>query len=345
MTEFPTMPQDTLRMGVVIVTYGAADVIADCLETLFASEGVALSVVVVDNASPDGTAEVVRDWQVGRTLPAAMPFARGRTHRPEQMDAFPRATEDHHLAFIQTGANLGFAAAVNIGLAALSSLAVLDRFWVLNPDSAVPAGTAAAFASHPAPKGGFGMIGGRVLYFDQPEMIQIDGGVIDWRTGVTRNVNQFAPADAPPPDPAGMDFITGASMVVSRDFLRRAGPMPEDYFLYYEEVDWALQRGDLPLLYCPGGLVYHRAGSAIGSPAPGRTASPFSTYFKHRGRIRFLRRNRPSSLAGGWVFGLAKMGQLALRGDMAAAAALLRGMAGARPPKAVQARLPEGFAR
>jgi GT2 family glycosyltransferase len=345
MTEPSTIPQDRLRMGVVIVTYGAADVISDCLETLFASEGVVLSVVVVDNASPDGTEAVVRDWQAGRITPAAMPFATGRTRLPQQVDPAPQTTEEHHLAFIQTGSNLGFAAAVNIGLAALSSLPALDRFWVLNPDSAVPPATALAFASHPAPQGGFGMIGGRVLYFDQPDVIQIDGGVIDWRTGVTRNVNQFGPADAPPPNPAAMDFITGASMVVSRDFLDRAGPMPEDYFLYYEEVDWALQRGDLPLIYCPGGLVYHRAGSAIGSPAPGRKASPFSTYFKHRGRIRFLLRNRRGSLVGGWAFGLAKAGQLILHRDIAAAVALLRGMAGARPPKAVKARLPEGFVR
>lgn len=341
-SHFPPSPH---RLGVVIVTYGAEDVIADCLETLFASEGVTLSVAVVDNASPDRTEEVVRAWQAGQIAQEAMPFATGRTRRPQHVDDVPQARDDHHLAFLQTGANLGFAAAVNIGLAALAALPELDRFWVLNPDSAVPSATAAAFARHPAPLGGFGMIGGRVLYFDRPEVIQIDGGRIDWRTGVTRNVNQFAPADTPPPDPAAMDFITGASMVVSRDFLHRAGPMPEDYFLYYEEVDWALRRGNLPLVYCPEGVVYHRAGSAIGSPAPGRKASPFSTYFKHRGRIRFLRRNRPGALVGGWAFGLAKIGQLVLQGDTAAAVALLRGMAGSPPPRAVRARLPETFTR
>ena len=46
------------RLGVVVVTYNAADVITDCLQTLFASVGVILSVVVVDNASPDDSADV-----------------------------------------------------------------------------------------------------------------------------------------------------------------------------------------------------------------------------------------------------------------------------------------------
>ena len=40
--------------------------------------------------------------------------------------------------------------------------------------------------------------------------------------------------------------------------------MREDYFLYYEEVDWAMRRGSRPLRYCEGLRIYHRAGTAIG---------------------------------------------------------------------------------
>ena len=59
--------------------------------------------------------------------------------------------------------------------------------------------------------------------------------------------------------------------------------------------------------------------------------------------MRFLRRNRPASLAGGWLFGLAKMLQLFLQGDQPAAVALWCGMLGRRPPAEVRARLPESF--
>lgn len=340
MPDTPSKPADALpRLGVVIVTYNAADVIGDCLETLFGSEGVRLSVVVVDNASPDGTEGVVRDWPVtGRPLPADLPFAARPARRPRAAPE-PEEAADHHLCLIQTGRNLGFAGGVNVGLAALEPLRGIDRFWILNPDSAVPPDTAARFATAPEPEGGFALMGGRVCYYDRPGMIQIDGGTIDWRTGVTRNLNQFAPADRAEPAAAAMDFVTGASMVASRRFLTEVGPMAEDYFLYYEEVDWALRRGTLPLLRCSGGVVYHRAGTAIGSPAPGRAASPFSVYFKHRGRMMFLRRHRPGALAGGWAFGLAKAAQLLLQRDGAAAWALVAGMAGRRPPAAIRARL------
>jgi GT2 family glycosyltransferase len=327
-------------LGVVIVTYNASDVIGDCLETLFASEGVLLSVVVVDNASPDGSADVVRDWQAkGKPLPHDLPFATRPSRRPASVAALPEADDAHHLSLIQTGRNLGFAGGVNAGLMALARLPGVDRFWILNPDSAVPPGTAARFATAPEPSGGFALMGGRVCYYDRPGLIQIDGGTIDWRTGVTRNLNQFSPADRPHPGPTEMDFITGASMVASRRFLDAVGPMAEDYFLYYEEVDWALRRGALPLAYCDGAVVYHRAGTSIGSPAPGRKASPFSVYFKHRGRMMFLARHRPWALAGGWAFGLAKAAQLILQRDPAAAWALICGTARLRPPAAIRARL------
>lgn len=335
-------------LGVVLVTFNSADVILDCLESLLAAQGVALSIVVVDNDSTDGTPALLRDWAAGwhpYVAPAALPFALTPAPKPLTLhaavpDRDAAAGPGHTVTLIETGVNAGFAAGVNRGLVALVALPWLDRFWVLNPDSAVPPGTAHAFATHPAPPGGFALIGGRVTYLDQPDVIQIDGGTLNRRTGVTGNLNLFGShAATPPPDPARFDFITGASMVASRQFYEMAGPMPEDYFLYYEEVDWALRRGTLPLLYCPGALVHHVGGSAIGSPVIGRPASTFSLYFKHRGRMRFLRRNQPGSRITGQAFSLAKAAQLLVKGYPGHAWAILAGAADLPPPAGVRDRL------
>jgi GT2 family glycosyltransferase len=189
-------------------------------------------------------------------------------------------------------------------------------------------------------------MGGRVIYLDRPDMIQIDGGTLNRRTGVTDNLNRrMSHAATPPPDPALLDFITGASMVASRAFYEAAGPMAEDYFLYYEEVDWALRRGTLPLIYCPGGIVYHVGGTAIGSPVAGRAASAFSLYFKHRGRIRFMRRHFPQGMATAQAHSLAKAAQLLFRGAPGHAHALLAGAMGLAPPAGVRDRLSPEAAR
>ena len=189
-------------------------------------------------------------------------------------------------------------------------------------------------------------MGGRVLYLETPQRIQIDGGIINRRTGVTGNIGLSATASAtPPPAIQNLHFITGASMVTSRAFYEAVGPMMEDYFLYYEEVDWALRRGDLPLAYCAGGIVYHRAGTAIGSPTLGRPASPFSLYFKHRGRLRFMRRHFPRNLPFAYAYSLAKAAQLLLKGYPEEARTILGASFGRPPSEAVRGRLSPEAAR
>jgi hypothetical protein len=120
--------------------------------------------------------------------------------------------------------------------------------------------------------------------------------------------------------------------------------MAEDYFLYYEEVDWAMQRGDMPLAYCSEARVYHRAGTSIGSAKPGRVGSPLAIFFMHRNRMRFLRRYRPSALASGFVFSLAKAAQLCLKGHLHEARVLLAASFLGRPTPDVRARLSSGAA-
>lgn len=323
------------HLGVVIVTYNAADVILDCLETLLNSaqaDYVPLRVVVIDNASTDGTRKLIKQWAAGEILytPSAdLPFACKAIAKPLTLGS---SLDPLSITLLAQPANGGFAAGVNVGLAYLAKDHQLDRFWVLNPDSVLPLGTVAAFAEYDVGAGGFSLMGGRVVYLDDPGKIQTDGGLIDRRTGVTHGKNKYAPIDTAFPDPMELDFISGANMVVSRAFYEAAGPMREDYFLYYEEVDWALQRNDLPLAYCAGGIVYHRAGTAIGSPALNRPASPFSLYFKHRARLRFMRRFFPARLPVAFAYSLAKAAQLFLKGYVREAWALLLGSLNRPPP-------------
>jgi len=336
------------RLGVVIVTFNSADVILDCLESLLAASGVVLTIVVVDNASPDGSPDLIRAWGAGKELATAkdLPFPPFRSPKPVSMESVPSGiSSGHEITLIEAGVNGGFAAGVNCGLAALAACSAIDRFWVLNPDSAVPPSTPRAFAE--AEVGEFSLMGGRLVYLDRPDMIQIDGGLVNWITGVTGNMNQYANAKMTlPPDPHVLDFVTGASMVVSRDFYDSVGPMAEDYFLYYEEVDWAMRRGDLPLVYCDDAIVYHRAGTAIGSAALGRPASPFSLYFKHRARLMFIRRYRPRSVLTAQAYSLAKAAQLYLKGFRAEPRAVLAGSFGRSPPAVVRERLsPEAAER
>lgn len=337
------------KLGVVVVTFNSADVILENLESLMAQTAeVALDVVVVDNGSPDTTLASLRDWASGQTpfvAPDDLPFALPPCPKPVILAgpdaACPTATpKAPALTLIETGINGGFAGGVNRGLAHLAAHSEADRFWILNPDGAAAPGSALAFATAAA-SAPFSLMGGRVLYTHDPDIIQIDGGLVNTKTGITGNVHLGqSHARAPAPAPQDMQFITGASMVASRAFYEAAGPMPEDYFLYYEEVDWAYRRSaEMPFAYAPGAVVYHRAGTSIGSPTLDRVATPFSQYFKHRGRLRFVRRHLPGAWPTAIAYTLAKAGQYVMQGHRPEAAALLRGSFGLSPPAAVRDRL------
>ncbi len=352
--------RDAPRVGVVIVAYAAEDFIAQCLESLVATGWPNLRIAVVDNASPDGTAAAVRDWASGAApfvAPPDWPLA------PRPAAAKPRDLAEHvpgadapaparpaEVTLLRSDANLGFAGGVNLGLRALRAADDCRYVWVLNPDSVVEPDAVAAFVRRAEAAGRFGLISGRVCFYDRPDVIQADGGRFRFWMGYGASVNVGrAVAEAPPPDMAAVDYVPGMSMFVSRDFLDRAGPMEEAWFLYYEEIDWAMRRGDLPILFAPEARVLHRAGASIGTGSGGKAVSPLSAYFMHRNLPRFMLRWSPARLpvAVAAALGIILRDHLVRgRGAWAPLVAALRGLAQSPPPDAVRRRLsPQTWAR
>ena len=136
------------------------------------------------------------------------------------------------------------------------------------------------------------------------------------------------------PDPASLDYISGASLLVSRAFIERAGLMDEGWFLYYEEIDWQLRRGDLPLLVEPEARVVHRAGASIGSGGLDERASPLSVYFMTRNLLPFVARWSPARLPFAYAIVWWKLFR-SWGVDRERLAALLRGLHRLAPPQAV----------
>jgi len=344
-----------IGLGVIVVTFNSGGEAVDCVESLAAAGaavGVTLRIVVVDNASTDDTVARLRDWGDGSAPygpPNDAPFDIEPVPKPLSIVEAPAGTAADpasRLVLLRNPVNAGFAGGVNVGLAYLAALPDIDHYWVLNPDSLVPPETLDALANALPQAGRYALMGGRMTYVDPPDKIQIDGGVVNRRTGVVSGINLGKRhADTPMPSPDDLDFVMGGSMIASRAFVEAVGPMREAYFLYYEEVDWAMRRGDLPLRCCVGLRVYHRAGSSIGSPNPTRRASPFSLYFKHRGRIMFTRRFFPRSLPIAWAYSMAYAARLLRHGAVAETQAVLAGTFNRPPPAAIRARLDPGAAR
>ena len=342
---------EDLAIGVIVVTYCSEDIIVPCLESLLQSDHPALNIVVCDNASPDRTVERIRSWIASSSsnLARSASSKKTPTSKPIEFDEFLLGDQQDvvmpHLAkltLLRSKHNRGFAGGVNVGLKALLPHRHIKLFWLLNPDTVVVRDTASAYAKAAAKKH-FGLMGGRTLYYDFPNRIQSDGGQISLWTGACRNMNQgILPAESVPIDPRKLGFISGANLVASRRFVEQIGPMREDYFLYYEEVDWASRRGDLSLVTCPEAVVYHHGGTVIGTGSIDRRPSALASYFNFRNRIRYVMRFSWFALPFAYFHSLLKLAKLACLGAFEEFEAALRGLHQLPPPAKVADQLLSG---
>jgi hypothetical protein len=80
--------------------------------------------------------------------------------------------------------------------------------------------------------------------------------------------------------------------------------MCEDYFLYFEELDWATRaKGKFSLAFASRSVVYHKEGGTIGTKSDPMEKSFLSDYFSLRNRLVFTRKHHPVALPTVW-FGL-----------------------------------------
>jgi hypothetical protein len=298
------------QLGVVIVNYrGVGDTI-ECLESLLRCR-LPMKIVVVDNCSADGSVEQLRDWAAGHVPPAAQSpemesFSKPPLRKPLDMAAITETGVGigpvEPLSVVSACTNRGFAGGNNLGLRHLMADPELNNFWLLNNDTVVTQDAPLALLTRMAAGHRIGMCGTIVRHYWAPGRIQaLNGSSFNVWTGLGRALGgeQAATAGFNAQEIAdATEFVLGASLAVSREFLTKVGPMSEDYFLYFEEIDWAVRNKALgnnafEIAFAQGATVFHKAGRSIGSPSAKSARSAFSDYWMTRSRLKFVGRHFP----------------------------------------------------
>ncbi|MBK9015682.1 MAG: glycosyltransferase family 2 protein [Saprospiraceae bacterium] len=246
-------------VSIITVNYNSLEVTCELLESVRRFGGKDVEVVVVDNASLEDPGEYLKN------------------HFPE-------------VIYVRSEKNLGFAGGNNLGIKASKG----DFLFFLNNDAELTDGVIEKLLKLFSTNSGIGIASPKICYHNarpgsEPDVIQYLGTThvhpLTARNSTLgeREIDNGQYQQAQP-----TAYAHGAAMMVHREVLNKAGMMSEDFFLYYEELDWCeqIRQAGYDVWVEPGAKIYHKESYSVGK------ISALKTYYINRNRLLFMRRNR-----------------------------------------------------
>lgn len=235
-----------------------------CLDSLLQLKDAEYRILLLDNASSDDSQEILAKYA---------------------------ALHQDKVVFFPLKRNLGYAGGNNIGLRYAMSQGDMEYAWILNNDTLVEPDALSWLVRYMDQNPHVGMCGSKLIYeWDRSRVQGYGGKYVPW-IGVSSTYTEET-------DIPRIDYVIGAAIFVRRSFLEDIGLMCEDYFLYFEETDWAVRaRGRYSLGCEPRSVVYHREGAVIGANAAHPDEkSELADYYAMRNRLLFTRKYYPQCL-------------------------------------------------
>lgn len=249
------------KVSVIIVNWNGEQFLDRCLSALMNQTVKPHEIILVDNASSDGSLDIVRRFPSVRLI------------------ALER--------------NTGFAQGNNLAIEAASA----ESEWIalINPDAFAEPYWLEALLLAAESNPGFDVLGSKLLNAGDPTLLDGAGDAyhmsgLVWRTGHGSLVSASAESESEVFSPCA------AAALYRRSALRKIGGFDEDYFCYVEDVDlgFRLRLAGYRCLYVPQSVVYH-----VGSGTTGGQHSDFAMYYGHRNLVWTFVKDMPGILF--WV--------------------------------------------
>jgi len=316
---------------VVLVNWRrAADTIL-CIESLSLNSQDKIVVSVCDNSSGDGSGEKIRSKLSSYGVEEKL---RGWWEKKEVFEYFD-ADGRLRAVFVQNDVNAGFAGGNNLAYAAATRVGDYAYTWFLNNDTEIDSGCIPALFERMNGDETIGICGVTLVYAYDRKTVQALGGAryTPW-TGLLTEVGQGTTWPHLVDERSierSLDYVSGASMFVSEAFLKKVGLMSEDYFLYFEELDWAMRarRAGFRLAYASNAIVYHKEGAALGSGKSQRR-SALAEFYALRNRLRITRKFFPLALPSVFFFAWLQVIRRLMQGHFSRARMMMAVLLGLR---------------
>lgn len=193
-------------------------------------------------------------------------------------------TRHPQIKVIRSDKNLGFAGGNNLGIKAAKG----DYVFLVNNDTFFKDFNVQALMDRLKSSSKIGIVCPKIRFAWANNPIQFAGYTPLSKITIRNKAIGFgeedrAQYDTPHPTP----YAHGAAMMLKKEVIEKVGLMPEDYFLYYEELDWSMMitRTGYDIWYEPACTIYHKESQTTGQN------SPLRTYYITRNRLLLVKRN------------------------------------------------------
>jgi GT2 family glycosyltransferase len=230
---------EPLVTAVILNTNRREDTLA-CLESLHRQSYPNLSIIVLDNASTDGSNEAVRAQ-------------------------YPR------VQIIKLEQNLGYAGNNNVGIETAVQQGA-QWVFVLNEDVILAEDAVSHLVSQAMEDPQVGMVGPMVYHYEHPEVIQSAGGVLtsNW---LSQHAGQNEPDQGQYAQTRYVDWLSGCAILVRREAVEQSGMLDVRFFYYWEETEWCVRvrKDGWKILFVPGSKIWHKGVQVDYKPGPNVT--------------------------------------------------------------------------
>lgn len=240
----------TASVGIVLVNYNGMNFMPDCLESLSKIDYPSAKIVVVDNASSDGSP----DWTA--------------THYPD-------------VALVRHAENLGITGGNNAGMEWCWENG-MDFVLLLNNDTVVAPDFLSRLMAQTEPDC---LLVPKIYFYDNQTLINNHLGTFDYWRGIHSDWFYAKPDSDASRKVCLATMANTCALLFSQEVSARIGPMDDIYFIYWDDTDFltrAVQNG-LRIKFVPDAVLYHRESSSSGG-----TNSPLSVYYTTRNRLYFM---------------------------------------------------------
>ena len=251
------------QVGVVLINCNGGKFTIPCIRSLLSGTIKPHKIIVVDNASTDGS-----DNEIAASFPG--------------------------IQLIRNKTNIGFAAGNNIGIRELLNQGY-EYIWILNNDTELDADCLRRQYNFLESNPNIAGCCGKILYSDFREKIWYAGTQLNRFALRVRSKGMLETDNGQHDLPQKTLFITGCSMFIRSKVWQKVGTFYEKFFIYYEDFDWCLraEKQNLDLWYLPEAVIYHKVSGTMGKTNERQTplvTPPRVTYLIQRNHIFILRR-------------------------------------------------------